>query len=333
MPRISLVDDFDKDLENPGEILYRKSYKKPKCKPIHHNSPAHTHTMFELGLTFSDQRHSTVAPCEKFLLEMVVPYTFDANFFISDTEEEDQGMVQTTYVAAIAAKDALSSRIHDRHDSAWWFAHGLALNAIKSSQMGSLVDDEGIASHTTSAIPTIPNMSYVEEMEISQPFSFVHDERAYDSEFKRLPDDVKNEDFPVTSLTFRLGEENITFVSVSDFINFIINCELRGKSEYKVSEKLKKCHKGLCEENDPFYVSPERLALVRKRGSAAVVFHFTYWDEKEGSMDVMIYESTIRRATEDPEIKVNGGIDRLYSLRQAMARMPTEQKKESQHYI
>ena len=118
----------------------------------------HTHTMFELGLTFSDQRHSTVAPCEKFLLEMVVPYTFDANFFISDTEEEDQGMVQTTYVAAIAAKDALSSRIHDRHDSAWWFAHGLALNAIKSSQMGSLVDDEGIASHTTSAIPTIPNM-------------------------------------------------------------------------------------------------------------------------------------------------------------------------------
>jgi hypothetical protein len=157
----------------------------------------HTHTMFELGLTFSDQRHSTVAPCEKFLLEMVVPYTFDANFFISDTEEEDQGMVpkrracsncrcpahstsnmrrgpsgnrslcnacrlwysrhgtarpvvpqtlapaagkgvvseiQTTYVVqAIAATDALSSRSHDRHDSAWWFAHGLALNAIKSS--------------------------------------------------------------------------------------------------------------------------------------------------------------------------------------------------------
>jgi hypothetical protein len=238
---------------------------------------------------------------------MVVPSTFDAHhpgFFISDTEEEDQGMVKnrracsncecpahstsnmrrgpsgnrslcnacgiwysrhgtahpvvpqalapaagkgvvseiqaTSVVQAIAATDALSSRSRDRHDSAWWFAHGLALNAIKSSQLGSLVDDEGIASRTTSAIPTIPNMSYVEQMESWQPFSFVHEERAYDSDFKRLPDDVKNEDFPVTSLTFRLGEKNITFVSVSDFINFIINCELRGKSEYKASKYLKR---------------------------------------------------------------------------------------------
>ena len=238
----------------------------------------------------------------------------------------------TSVVQAIAATDALSSRSRDRHDSAWWFAHGLALNAIKSSQLGSLVDDEGIASRTTSAIPTIPNMSYVEQMESWQPFSFVHEERAYDSDFKRLPD-VKNEDFPVTSLTFRLGEENITFVSVSDFINFIINCELRGKSKYHASKKLKKCHEGLCEENDRWFLPSEKLALVRKRGSAAVVFHFTYWDEKEGSKDVMIYESTIRRATEDPEIKVNGGIDRLYSLRQAMARMPTEQKKKHQPEI
>ena len=169
-------------------------------------------------------------------------------------------------------------------------------------------------------------------MESWQPFSFVHEERAYDSDFKRLPD-VKNEDFPVTSLTFRLGEENITFVSVSDFINFIINCELRGKSEYKASKYLKKCHEGLCEENDLMFLPSKRLALVRKRGVAAVVFQFTYRDEIEESKDVMIYESTISRATEYPEIKVNGGIDRLYSLRQTMARMPTEQKKESQHYI
>jgi hypothetical protein len=331
---------------------------------------------------------------------MVVPSTFDAHhpgFFISDTEEEDQGMVKnrracsncecpahstsnmrrgpsgnrslcnacglwysrhgtalpvvpqalapaagkgvvseiqaTSVVQAIAATDALSSRSRDRHDSAWWFAHGLALNAIKSSQLGSLVDDEGIASRTTSAIPTIPNMSYVEQMESWQPFSFVHEERAYDSDFKRLPDNVKNEDFPVTSLTFRLGEENITFVSVSDFINFIINCELRGKSEYKASKYLQKCHEGLCEENDLMFLPYERLALLRKRGVAAVVFHFTYRDEKEGSKDVMIYESTIIRATEDPEMKVNGGIERLYSLRQTMTLMPTEQKEEHQPYI
>jgi hypothetical protein len=55
-----------------------------------------THTMFEFGLTFSDKCHSTVAPGKEFLLEMVVPSTFDAHpgFFISDTEEEDQGMAK-----------------------------------------------------------------------------------------------------------------------------------------------------------------------------------------------------------------------------------------------
>jgi hypothetical protein len=166
-------------------------------------------------------------------------------------------------------------------------------------------------------------------MESWQPFSFVHEERAYDIDFKRLPD-VKNEDFPVTSLTFRLGEENITFVSVSDFINFIINCELRGKSEYKASKYLKKCHEGLCEENDRMFLPSKRLALLRKRGVAAVVVQFTYRDEKEGSKDVMIYESTIIPATEDPEMKVNGGIERLYSF---MTLMPTEQKEEHQPYI
>jgi hypothetical protein len=81
------------------------------------------------------------------------------------------------------------------------------------------------------------------------------------------------------------------------------------------------------------FLPSKRLALVRKRGVAAVVFQFTYRDEIEESKDVMIYESTIIRATEDPEMKVNGGIERLYSLRQTMTLMPTEQKEEHQPYI
>jgi hypothetical protein len=54
-----------------------------------------------------------------------VPLSYNGNFLLPPP---------TSIVQAIAAMDALSSRSHDRHDSAWWFAHGPSQQALEQHQ-------------------------------------------------------------------------------------------------------------------------------------------------------------------------------------------------------
>jgi hypothetical protein len=257
--------------------------------------------MLQLGLTFSTEHDLRELTLGKETFQLI---PFDWSKLIDDV------------LAKVEEDERRIAVIQERHDDTWWLAGSRALKALESVEMGSL-SDENTPFDTIPMTPLILDIIFEEEMSRRCGFSFVHDGRVYDDQFNRLSHEVKNEDFPVTSFTFRLKEENITFVSLSDFIHFIMKGHIARKYEYQPRQHLQ----------------PSDVVLFRKRALPMVHFDFTYHDAEEGSKTVTIYESTIHRAAKDMEMNPGLAIRRtLESLMHKMDRMPVKRKEEHQPY-